>query len=767
MLKTMRLSFKLLWRELIAGEWIIVFLAVMLAVAATTSLKFFATRLNSGLAEQARNILGGDIVISSTIPISPEVINEAKVNHLSTKQVWEYPTMMSAGEKMQLVTLQAVSAEAKDSVPESGMMWVESRILNSLQLNLNSVVTVGVATFRLQNTISPLAGGMSRGWLFAPRVIINLQDVPKTQTVISGSRIDYRLMLSGSDDAVEQYKNWLKPKLQIGQKIITPNDQLSVLNNIWGNVENYLQLSLLIGLIITAAALVLSMHQYLKRHYATVALLRCLGARKNQIIKIYMIQLVTVAILAATVGVIIGYYAQSLFTHLLSSIMQFTLPSTGIEPVVIGLITGLVLTFSFSYPIISQLPTTPPSYIWRDEFSIRSRYQVFYFFAAIAVSFSLIFYLIHFSLLVLLMLDALIITTGFTYGLSLLLLSYLKKLKPLLHGASKQGVSQLIQYSGSVTLQITIFTIISMLLIVMWGVQHGIVEKWHSSLSPSTPNYFAINISPKDVPNVKSFLQDNHVTLENIYPMVKGRLIALNDKPIMIAIPTTGRGHNALYRELNLSWMWKYPSDNKVVSGDEWHSANKNQNLISVEKGLADDLGFKLGDKLSFRVGDRTISGVVGNLRTLSWVSFHPNFYVIFTPGMLEGYPATYIMSFYLVPQQAQILNQLVRLYPNMTIIDVADIVKQLQSLAGKLSMGVQYLYLLCLLVGVLIFIVCLQGSMQERRQTTQLLRVLGAANQYISRATWVEFGVLGLLIVSLSFAFAQGIVYLVMRHYF
>jgi putative ABC transport system permease protein len=282
-------------------------------------------------------------------------------------------------------------------------------------------------------------------------------------------------------------------------------------------------------------------------------------------------------------------------------------------------------------------------------------------------------------------------------------------------------------------------------------VRGNILNDWRRSLSPQTPNYFAFNIAPDDISRLKQLFSQNKVTIEGLYPMVRGRLIALNKKPVMSAVPVSQLGHNALHRDLNLSWMWQYPSDNKIVSGQAWTTTDAGKPLVSVENKLAQDLQFHLGDELTFQIGDQQLSAKIANLRSVEWGSFHPNFFMIFPPGLMKGLPATYITSFYLSASQASVLDQLVQLLPNITVIDVASLLQQIQGLVSKIALAMQYIFIFALGAGVLIFITCLQASMDERRQTYRLLRVLGAGKKYIRTSVMVEFGCLALLVLMSS----------------
>jgi putative ABC transport system permease protein len=267
--------------------------------------------------------------------------------------------------------------------------------------------------------------------------------------------------------------------------------------------------------------------------------------------------------------------------------------------------------------------------------------------------------------------------------------------------------------------------------------------------------------------NVSKFLAKDKIHVADIYPIVRGRLITLNGRPIQNAIPEAARNHNALHRDLNISSMTTFPDENKIVSGAAWNSNENGKLLVSVEKNMASDLHLKLGDKLGFQFGDEEVTAAVSNIRSVDWGSFHPNFYIIFPPETLDVFPSTFITSFHLASNQAVILNQLVREFPSVTVIDIASVLKQIQGFLSKISSALQYIFIFAILAAALIFIANLLASMDERRETYRLLRVLGASRKYIIGSLVVEFGFLGCLTLLFSYTLASIISHLLITMIF
>lgn len=757
MLKFLALAVKQLWREWRAGEWLIVFIALLLAVTATTSLHFYTDRLTRGLEAQGARFLGGDLVISSSSPIPELWLKQAHAMSLRTAQVWAYPTVVSVHNRMQLVNLQAVS----DAYPLLGQsplhlapqtVWVEPRLLPLLGLHVGEQMPVGAASFKIQALLTPDIDMLNTGWTIAPRVMMRLADVPETRTVIPGSRIDYRLLLAGAPDDIAAFQRWITPQLTSAQRVLDVNNAQSGLNNVIDRTDNFLQLALLVCLLMSGVAIVMSMQQYLRRHLAYVALWRCLGADRKQIILIFVWQAVLIALAAGALAVLTACALQSLFARLFTQYLQFPLPAAGFAPVISGFLTSLFLLFSFSFPVMNQLPQTPPLYIWRNEIAFHKRNDL-YFIGGVLLVMLFIVWFMHFTWLAFYFLSLIIVSVALLYVIARFLLACLRMLARITDGAVRRGISQLAQHSLNTSVQFIGFSMILIALVVLAMVRNQIISSWQDTLSTRAPNYFAFNIAPADVQTLRQLLTRNRVVVEGIYPMIRGRLTSLNGRPIMQAVPPSALNNNALHRDLNLSWMWRFPSDNKIVAGRPWGAQDENQPLVSVENGVADALQIHLGDELTFRVGDQSLTVKVVSLRSVQWGSFHPNFFMIFPPGDYARFPTTYITSFHLRPAQTELLNQVVQAYPNITVIDIASLLRQMQDLLGKITLAMEYLFLFALSAGVLIFITCIQASMDERKTTYRLLRVLGAGKGYIMRSLATEFCCLAIIITGSALA--------------
>jgi putative ABC transport system permease protein len=765
MLASLPLAIRFLWRDWRAGEWYIVFLALLLAIAATTSIHFYTDRLHNGLEKYSTKFLGGDLAVSSSTPIPVPWQQKAESLHLQTAEVWSYASVVSIKHQLQLVYVEAVSGNyplihTQPLQLERNTIWVEPRLLALLSVKVSDTLKIGVANFQIARILTNDIDLLNTGWIIAPRVLMRLEDVKATKTVLPGSRVDYRLLMVGETKNLNAFRQWITPQLAQGQTLLDVQNQQFGLKAVLQRLENYIQLLLLFCLLMSGVAIGLSVQQYLRRHYSYAALWRCLGAQQDQIRGIFLWQLAIIALVSGVIAVSIGYLAQHILAHLFQNFFQFSLPKPSLLPAFLGIVTSVLLLFSFAYPIIHELPSISPLFLWRQEVAISTLKNSLYFAIAFALISVFVGTLMDFSSLVIYFLCVLLFCIGFLYFLSMFLLSRLQHVLQYTNGFLRRGISQLTHHAKSFSLQFIGFNLIFISIIVLSLVRTHLIENWLHTLPQRAPNYFAFNIAQQDLPAIKYFFVQQHLVIDGIYPMVRGRLVLLNGKPILSAVPEKQRQNNALHRELNLSWMWNFPADNKIVRGLGWSSAQKGQPLVSIENKLAEDLQLHVGDTLTFQVGEKKLAARVANIRTVEWTSFHPNFFMIFLPGLFDNFPVTYVTSFYLSADQTLLLNDLVLRFPNITIVDMASLLGQMQDLVSKISLAIEYLFLFSLGIGILIFITSLQASMDERRLSYRLWRVLGASNKYIYSSIAAEFSCFGLLVFGSAIGLAYLIVY-------
>lgn len=324
--------------------------------------------------------------------------------------------------------------------------------------------------------------------------------------------------------------------------------------------------------------------------------------------------------------------------------------------------------------------------------------------------------------------------------------------------ARRFGVSHLERHRRQSLIQILAFGMTMTVMLSILLVRTDLLTAWQMQLPADAPNHFLVNIQPDEAKPIADFFAAQGLRRETLYPMVRGRLIAKNGTPIREAVPEMARDDNALRRELNLSWGTERPADNKILQGRWWQPGDAGRKLISVESLLAERFGFRLGDRLSFQIGDQTVEAEIASLRKVQWDSFHPNFYVMFSPGVIEHYPSAWITSLYLAPERKRVLNDLVRAFPTVTVIEVDQLMAEVKTILDQITAAVEFLLGFVLLAGFAVLAACLQATMDERLFEAVVLRTLGASRRFLRAALSTEFLSLGLLAGLLAAVASEGI---------
>jgi putative ABC transport system permease protein len=274
-------------------------------------------------------------------------------------------------------------------------------------------------------------------------------------------------------------------------------------------------------------------------------------------------------------------------------------------------------------------------------------------------------------------------------------------------------------------------------------VRGDLLRNWRASLPDDAPNTFLINVLPDQVAGVRALLKNDAHADAPMSPMVRGRLVAIDEQPMDTA-RFDGQARRLAEREFNLSWTEALPRGNRVVAGNWWAAGQPGE--ISLEQGIAESLGIKIGDTLTYDIAGTKVSGRVTNLRKVDWDSFRVNFFALFAPGALDAMPATYITALRTDPANALWLRNLVREFPNVLVIDVGELIHQLQSIVDQVARAVEFVFLFTLLGGVLVLEAAIAATQDERRYDAAILRTLGASENQLRAAQLAEFVALGAL---------------------
>ena len=770
-MSALRLALRMLARDWRAGELTVLGLALVLAVTALSSVSFLADRVQQGIVQQSHQLLGGDLLLSADHPWRDEVRSEVRRRGLQLAESASFPSMVAAGEVTQLAEIKAVSdnyplrgvlhiapalnvADAETHrVPGAGEAWPDERLANALgggrvrlgaiELDAHTVLTLdpdrGINVFSL-----------------APRLLVNLADLPATKLIQPGSRVTWRLHVAGETRVVEDFRRWAESHLERGERLESIDNARPEIRNMLDRGGRFLRLAALLSVVLAAVAVGLATDRYLRRHLDGCAIMRCLGASANRILAIHGGEFVIFGLLATTVGCLLGYAAQAGLQAALSGFLSADLPPPSWQPWAHGAAVGLTLMAGFVLPPLLRLRRVPTVRVLRREWdATEPGLLAAYGLGAVLLALLMIWVAGEAKL-------GAVVIAGFALavliygGVARGLLLFGRRGRVAAFDPWRYGMANLRRRWRGTVVQVVALGLGLTTLLLLTIARNDLLASWQSRMPVDAPNRFVINLQADQRPAFAEFFSARGLPLPAIEPMVRGRLIAVNSQSRRYADYADERAQRLMEREFNLSWATELPAGNTVVAGT-WHGSDRTAQF-SVEQGLAETLGLKLGDELTYEVAGVPLSGRISSLRKLDWDSMRVNFFVIAPPGMLETSPAGYITSFHLPAERAALVGELVRAFPNITVIDVAAVMRQLQDSFDQIARAVQTLFSLALVAGLLVLYAALQSTADERQRELAVMRALGARQRQLRAVLLAEFGLLGAMAGLLAGIGAAGI---------
>lgn len=786
-LHNFRLSLRLLARDWRAGELRLTAAALIIAVGAITAVSFFNDRVERGLTQRSGDMLGADLALLAPAPINAELVQGASRYGLTTGEALEFASVIVRGERLQFVGVRAVGAGypprglvrtapglyQPDSVtkeaPAPGTAWVEARVMQELALAMGDRIEVGSATFTVTRILTDEPGRAANFFALSPRVLIPLADVPRTNVVQPGSRVTYRYAIAGAEPGLSAYESWLRPQLSASDRLLHARDGNPSIARAVDRVERYVGLTSLLAVVLAGVAIAMGARRYSARHYDTSAMLRALGSTQRDILELYLPQLALLGVGASAVGCLVGLVTQEVIHAVIKGLFPVQLPPPGPWPAVFGFAAGLITLAGFALVPVLRLRSVPPLRVLRRELAPLPPAAWTVIGLAAAAIIVLMWRHTGSPTLTLGVLAGAAVASALLFALTLGLLRLARALPRRPGAVWRQGLDRLQRRASASTGQILAFGLALMAMAVIALVRTDLLSSWHEQLPDDAPNHFVFNVQPDDVGPLAAFFGESAIRTQPLYPLVRGRLVEVNGKPVTQAVTKeddSEEANAALRRDLNLTWAAALPSDNTLVRGEWWH-ADAPPGTVSVEEKLAERLGVAPGDRLSFTIAGAMLEARVANIRRVKWESFHPNFFMIFTPGTLDDYPATYMTSFYVTPQQKPLLATLVRQFPAATVLELDQFLNQIRAIVQQASLAVELVLLFVLAAGFAVLYAALATSLDERFYEGALLRTFGASRWQLRRGHLAEFVTLGVLAGLLAAIGTEAIAYVLYTRVF
>ena len=762
-MKTLRLAFHMMLRDLRTGELHLLGLAIVIAVASLTSVGFLADRVGRALDREANQLLGGDLLLSADRPWPAPFMAAARERGLTSAGTVLFTSMASTAEAAVLTGVKVVEEgyplrgeirlapgpnqpdAAAGRSPAPGELWLDERLFADLGVQVGDSVGLGEVTFRVGAMVSFESDRGANFFSLLPRAIFNQHDLAATGLIAEGSRATWRLHVAGTPQAVAGYEQWARANLERGQRVETVENARPEVRAALDQAQRFLRLAALLAVILAAVAVGLSARRFMARHLDGCAVMRVLGAGQAQVLGIVVGEFLFFGLMAAVAGTALGWSVQWGLAGGLREILATELPAPSMLPLAHGLVVGMALLAGFVLPQLLRLGGVSTLRVLRREFELTEPVSGSAWVLGLAALLGLIFWIAADVRL------GGLVAAGFALALGVFALAawgalgvagQLKGQGSLRGGGWRYGVASLGRRMGASVIQVAALGLGMTALLLLTLVRADLLDSWRAMAPPDAPNRFVINIQPEQRAGVSDLFAAAGLSRPVIQPMIRGRMVAINDVPVAPADYEDERTRRLAEREFNLSYTAELPDGNAVQDG-RWHGSAA-QPQFSVEQGLAQTFGLKVGDRVTFEIAGRRVEAPITSVRKLDWDSMRVNFFFIASEGVLESFPASLITSFHLPASSHDFTTRLVAQYPNLSVIDIAAVIAQVQAMTDKLIVVVQFVFGFAVLAGLVVLYAALQATHDEREYELAMLRTLGARNRQVRQALLAEFLVLG-----------------------
>ena len=749
-------------RELRSGEVLVLLAAVGLAVAALTAVGFLTDRIGKAVARQANEVLAADLRLRSQAPVPDEWRELAAEYDLQVADTMSFPSVVFHGDDNALSTVKVVSdlyplrgavrvadqmfgeQREVDGIPGTGEVWADGALLARVGAEVGDVLDVGELHLRVTAVLT-YRPDQSIGFAsLAPTVIMNIADIDASGLVGEGSRVAYALLVAGDEDAISGFNEAIQDILPDEIRVRSQEESSERAYNAADRAQRFLSLTAVISLLLSAVAVAMSARRFAQRRMDTVALMKSLGATQRFVITVALVQLLLLGVLGTVAGSVAGYVAEELLASVLSDLLAGTLPDTGMRPVILASGSALVLMLGFALPSMIQLRNTPPLRVLRHDEMPPAPSRLLVGGLSLGAVAALLYQSVGDARMLFILIGGIIIIAGALYLVGRGLVAVIGRARSGVGVAWRYGLANVARRGRDSAVQVVAFGLGITVLLLLTIVRTDLLEGWRASLDEDAPNHFLINIQPHEVDAVGALFVKNNVEVPTFTPLVRARMTTINDEPVKGRTYPNEEGEWLANREANLSWSAELSSSNELVDGEWWPLDYAGSPLVSIEEESATNAGLVIGDRLSFIVAGREVEAEISSIRKVNWDSFQPNFFLVLSPGALDGMPTTFISSMRIADEKQQMLIDLMRAHPSISVIDLGAILEQVRGIIEKASLAVQAVFMFTLAAGIAVLFAAVQSTIDERRFESAMLRALGARRRTVFAGVMAEFAALG-----------------------
>jgi putative ABC transport system permease protein len=750
---SMRLAWRLLRRDWFSGELKVLIMALLVAVTGVSAINFFTDRIRIAMDSEAAQFIGADLQLSGSRESQQQWLDKAQQAGLTQAKSLVFASVVAANDNFQLASVRAVdtlypllgslrlrtqfddAGVDTQAPPEPGTVWVDSRLYQKLGLSQGDSIEVGSASFKLAGIIQDEPGRGGSLLNFVPRLVLNMQDVPMTEVLQPGSRVTWQYQFAGQSKVITKFESWLRAEVDSTWRIVGGKDGIPSLEQTLKRAQSFLGLAGLASLLLAGIAIAMVANRYAEHHFDHGALLRCFGASRALVLKIYSFNLLVLGLITSFVGSLCGYLVHNGLLALMQPLLPDNLPEPGVQSFLVAIAIGIITLAGFALPALVRLGQVSPLRVLRRNLTPTKLNGYLIYLLTIFTMGLLMWWQTDNLKMVL------IVLVGGSVAaivLSLIAKAILKSglvIKSKLKGSLRFGVSQLARHEKASVIQILAFGLALLVMMLIFLLRNELIDNWRLKLATDTPNHFLVNVEGTDVNAVEQYFDERQIKTAGLYPMIRSR----------VELPETATGQ--VRREVNITYSTQLPEHNELIAGT-WAPETTASGLppMSVEQRFMERRNLSIGDVLKFDTGGRTYAGEITSVREVKWDSFKPNFFIMFTTEAISDLSATWMTSFYLASDKKQQLNALVKQFPSTSLIELDAIMMQVQRVIEQVSIAVEYILVFVLIAGIMVLLASVQASMDDRLFESTILRTFGASKSYIRNALLTEFCFLGFL---------------------
>jgi len=780
------------WRESRGGGARVLLLtaAISIGVGALVAIESFTDNLQVAVEQQSRALLGADVAVSlrGTSVDSARTMVDSLVRaagsdpagdlaELASFTGMAYVTRTSGARLVQATAITgpypfygAISTEpagAWSRLGERGVVLVDPSFLTALAARIGDTVALGEARFVIAGTVANFPGELGVQSAFGPRIYIPGADLESTKLLTFGSRLDRRWFLrTPATLDTKAFSEVWRPRLDPRRlRLRTAVEDERDLKEFLDQLGRYLGLVALIALLLGGIGVGSAVQVFIKRKHEAIAVLRCLGATSRQVFGIYMLQAAVMGLAGSAVGVLLGVLLQQAMPLVFGAFLPL---DVAVRPSVPAVFTGLgvglwVATVFALIPLLGVRDVPPLAVLRRDVDAGAGRRPdgwtglVWLFLVGSVVGLA--------ALQVGSLLQGLAFAAGVGAALLILWLAALGLIRGLrrrfphrLAYPYRQGLANLYRPANQTVAVVLALGFGAFLLGALTVAQHNLLRQLQLDGGLGRPNLVLFDIQPDQRESVEHLIRDAGLPVQPAVPIVPMRIRTINGVPVsdMLADTLKRRTRDgdrregwALRREFRSTYRDTSVASETVVVGDWWQpGATREPVPISVETGLAGDLGVTLRDTLVWDIQGVPVTSVILNLREVNWARFEPNFFVVFPDGVLNDAPQSFVLLTRVDDPAAmgRLQRSVVERHPNVTSVDLTSIQQTIEQIVGSVALAIRFMALFSLATGVVVLIGALATSRFQRIREAALLKTLGATRRQVVRVMVTEYAALGLL---------------------